>query len=195
MAIHYNNIKSSRYFSINFLEILEIKQNSFLRCQIFYFALANIRLRRYDSLPRFISLLSGDITVNPQYLTWIAETNSILGKISGNSRMVHFAEINHVLVTYSMLQYIGRVATVKLVPRNCLWYLQSNIDKGGRGISLRIYVRYCLKNKWKIKDAFEKPGIFFILNSLFLMFGICQMVLWLIGVTPWSLWPSKKLKW
>ena len=48
---------------------------------------------------------------------------------------------------YSMLLYIGRVATSKLVPRNCLTYFQTTlIMRGGgwgRGIGLRIYVRYC----------------------------------------------------
>ena len=39
---------------------------------------------------------------------------------------------------------------------------------------------YCLKNKSKIKGGLEKPGIF--LDSLFLMFGTCQVVLWVIGL-------------
>ena len=30
----------------------------------------------------------------------------------------------------------------------------------GRGIGLRIYVRYYSKNFWKIKGGFEKPGNF-----------------------------------
>ena len=51
--------------------------------------------------------------------------------------------------------------------------LANNIDNGGRGIRLRIYVRYCLKQLMKNVGALEKPGIFFSLNSLFLMFGIC----------------------
>ena len=33
-----------------------------------------------------------------------------------------------------------------------------------------------------MKGRMDKPGIFFQLNSLFLMFGICQMVLRLIGL-------------
>ena len=44
-----------------------------------------------------------------------------------------------------MLQHIGRVATPKLAPRNCLKYSQEIIDNRGRGIGLKIYVRYCLK--------------------------------------------------
>ena len=56
--------------------------------------------------------------------------------------MVHFAEINQAPPPYSMLQYIGRVATPKLVPRNCLRYLQTTLIMGGRGIGLRIYVRF-----------------------------------------------------
>ena len=42
------------------------------------------------------------------------------GKIYGDSIMVHFVEMNQ---SYSMLQDIGRVATPKLAPRNCLRYL------------------------------------------------------------------------
>ena len=45
--------------------------------------------------------------------------------------MVHFAEINQVPLPYSMLQYIGKVATLKLVPRNCLRYLQTILRIGG----------------------------------------------------------------
>ena len=44
---------------------------------------------------------------------------------------------------YSMLQDIGRVATLNLVPRNCLKYLQTTLIMGGGGIGVRIYVRYC----------------------------------------------------
>ena len=61
----YNCIKSSNFFSLNFLKILDITTNSFLRCYLSYFALAKIRLLRYDSFFRFILLLSGDINVNP----------------------------------------------------------------------------------------------------------------------------------
>ena len=41
--------------------------------------------------------------------------------------MIHFAEINEVLSHYSILQHIGRVATPKLVPRNCIRYLQTTL--------------------------------------------------------------------
>ena len=54
----------------------------------------------------------------------ISHDQLIPGKISGNSGMVHFAEINQAPPTYSVLQYIGRVASPKLVPRNCLRYLR-----------------------------------------------------------------------
>ena len=66
-----------------------------------------------------------------QYLTLIIETKSVLGKISGNSGMVHLAEINQAPSTYSMFRHIGRVATPKLVPRNCLRYLQTTLIMGG----------------------------------------------------------------
>ena len=49
--------------------------------------------------------------------------------------MVHFAEINQAPPPYSMLQYIGRVATPKLVPRNCLRYLQTTLIMEGGGLA------------------------------------------------------------
>ena len=62
-----------------------------------------------------------------QYLTLIIETKSISGKMYRNSGMVHFPEINKAPSPYSMLQHIGRVETPKLVPRNCLRYLQTTL--------------------------------------------------------------------
>ena len=59
--------------------------------------------------------------------------------------------------------------------------LANNTDNGGRGIGLRIYVKYCPKKWWKIKGGLGKPGISFSLNSVFLMSEICQIVLGLIG--------------
>ena len=54
--------------------------------------------------------------------------------------MVHFAEINQAPPHYSMLQYISDIETcVKKLSQ----ILANNIDNGGRGIGLRIYVRYC----------------------------------------------------
>ena len=61
-------------------------------------------------------------------------TKSIPGKIYGNSWMFHFAEINQILSSYSMLQDIGRIATLKLVPRHCLRYLQTTLIVGGGGL-------------------------------------------------------------
>ena len=61
----YNCIKSSNFFSLNILEILDITTNIFLGCQLSFFALANIRLHRYNSFFRLILLLSVDINVNP----------------------------------------------------------------------------------------------------------------------------------
>ena len=45
--------------------------------------------------------------------------------------MVHLPEINQAPTHYSMLQYIGRVATTMLLPRNCLRYLQAKLIMGG----------------------------------------------------------------
>ena len=68
------------------------------------------------------------------YLTSIIETRSISGKNFGNSGMVHLVEINQTPPPYSMLQYIGRVATPKLMPKNCLIYLQTTLIMGGGGL-------------------------------------------------------------
>ena len=48
--------------------------------------------------------------------------------------MVNFPEINQAPYPYSMLQHIGRVATPKLVPRDCLRYLQTTLIMGGGGL-------------------------------------------------------------
>ena len=96
--------------------------------------------------------------------------------------MVHFAEINQISSPYSTEQHIGRVAKPKLLPRNCLRYWQTTLIMGGGGLVSEFMCGIVWKNKWKIKEALEKPGIFFSLGSLFLMFGICQMVLWLVGL-------------
>ena len=55
-------------------------------------------------------------------------------KFCENSGMVHFVEINQAPSPYSMFQYIGRVATPKLVPRNCLRYLQTTLIMEGGGV-------------------------------------------------------------
>ena len=57
----YNNIKNKIFLNGD----TRFNTNSFLRCQLSYFPLANIRLHRYDSFFRFILLLSGDININP----------------------------------------------------------------------------------------------------------------------------------
>ena len=51
-------------------------------------------------------------------------------KISWNLGMVHFAEINQDPPPYSILQHMRRVATRKLVPRNCLRHLQTTLIMG-----------------------------------------------------------------
>ena len=48
--------------------------------------------------------------------------------------MVHFAEKNQAPSPNSILQYIGRVAPPKLVPRNCLRNLQITLKMGGEGL-------------------------------------------------------------
>ena len=104
------------------------------------------------------------------------ETKSSPGNISENSVMAHFAEINQVPSPDSMLQYIGRVTTPKIVPRNCLRYLQTTMIMGEGDGSQNLHEVLSKKINEK-KGGWENPGIFFSLNSLFLMFGTYQMVL------------------
>ena len=65
-----------------------------------------------------------------QYLTYIIVAKSIPGKISLNSGMVHFGEINQSAPLYSMLHNIRKAAAPKLVPRNCLRYFQATLIMG-----------------------------------------------------------------
>ena len=59
--------------------------------------------------------------------------------------LVHFAEINEAAALYWMLHYIGRVATLKVVPRNCLTYLKTTLIMGGRVLVLEFM--------WGIADS------------------------------------------
>ena len=102
--------------------------------------------------------------------------------------MVHFAEISQALSPYSMLHYIGRVATPKLVPRHCLRYLQTTLIIGGRGLA----TEFMWGIVWK-KKKMEKPGIFFQLKLTNLdVWGMSNGFI-TNRCTPWLLWPSKKL--
>ena len=59
----YNN-KKNNFFLNKHLRHTRFSRNSFSRCQLSYFALANIWLHRHDSFFRFTLLLSGDININ-----------------------------------------------------------------------------------------------------------------------------------
>ena len=52
--------------------------------------------------------------------------------------MVHFTEIRQGPLPHSMFQHLGKVATPKLVPRNCLRYLQTALIIGGE-VGRKIY--------------------------------------------------------
>ena len=95
--------------------------------------------------------------------------------------MVHFAEINQVPPPLLNVAVYWQSSDTKTCVKKLSEILANNIDNEGRGIGIRIYVRYCLKKLMKTKRGFGKTWHFFSLNSLFLMFGICQMVLGLIG--------------
>ena len=89
--------------------------------------------------------------------------------------MFHFAEINQAPSSYSVQQYIGRVLTPKLAPKNCVRYLETTWEE--RDWSKNLYEVLSKKIK---ERGFRKTWHVFSLHSLFLMFGICQMVLCLI---------------
>lgn len=79
-----------------------------------------------------------------------------------------------------MLQHAGRVATRKLVLRNCLRYLQTILKMGVQGLIPEFMWSIVWKNKWKRKRSLKDPASF-CLKSLFLMFGVSQMVLCVIA--------------
>ena len=62
-------ISNTHLFSINILEIIDLVRDSFLRCQLSYFSLGQIRLHRYGSFFRFTLLLLGNLNVNPASTT------------------------------------------------------------------------------------------------------------------------------
>ena len=66
---------------------------------------------------------------------------------------IHFVEINQAPSLYSMLQHTGRVATTKLVPRNCLRYSKTTLIMEGAGIGLRIYIRYYVEISTRDKKS------------------------------------------
>ena len=109
--------------------------------------------------------------------------------------MVYLAEINHAPSFYSTLQCIGRVAIPKLVPRNCLRYLQTTLKIGGGHWSQN--VRYCGSFMlYLCAFMLYLLFIFIMINSiiswiqthliLFLFFRI-----WLIILGWWCGWRSK----
>ena len=59
--------------------------------------------------------------------------------------MVHFTEIKYAPPPYLTFQHIGRVATPKLVPRNCLRYFQTTLIIGEGDWSQNLY--YALSKK------------------------------------------------
>ena len=89
------------------------KVNYYFSFPIFFKITRRILLRFYGAIQ------------NSYDVTKIIETKSIPEKIYGNSGMVFFAEINQAPSPDSLLQDIRRVATPKLVPRNCFRYLQT----------------------------------------------------------------------
>ena len=58
-----------------------------------------------------------------------------------------------------MLQHIGRVATPKLVPRNCLIYLQTTLIMGAGDWSQNLCEVLSKKINKKQKGDLKKPGI------------------------------------
>ena len=65
--------------------------------------------------------------------------------------MVHYAEINQAPSPYSMLQHIGRVATLKLVPRTFIRYLQTTLIMGGGGTNVSEFMWGILGTKFRLE--------------------------------------------
>ena len=73
---------------------------------------------------------------------------------------VHFGDVNQAPSTHLILQHIGKVATKKLVPINCLKYLQTALIIRGRGLVSKIkwiIVDYCsslcIENRNKVVSS------------------------------------------
>ena len=95
---------------------------------------------------------------------------------------------------YSMLWHIGRVAKPKFVPRNCLRHLQESLIMREGDWSQNLCEVLSKKQK-KNKRRFRKTLHFFILNSPFLMFGICKIVSGLIGLFLDHFDTQKRISW
>ena len=75
--------------------------------------------------------------------------------------MVHFAEIYQAPPPYSMLQYIGRKATPKLVPRYRLRYLQTTLIMGKGDWSQNLCEILSKKIDEKQKKAWKNLAFFY----------------------------------
>ena len=73
------------------------------------------------------------------------ESNSIQRKIAGNSGMVHLAKVNLTPPPLLNVPAYWQSSNSEACTKRLSQILAKNIDNGGRGIGLRIYVRYCLK--------------------------------------------------
>ena len=74
--------------------------------------------------------------------------------------MVHFAEIQQAPFPYSVLQYIGRVAAPKLVPRTCLRYLQTTLIIGRGALSQNLCEVLSKKINEKYKGVWKNLEFF-----------------------------------
>ena len=140
-------VKHLRNFTEKYLcwESLFKKAASLMACKLYLIETPHrcfhVKFRKFLWTPFFTErlwwlLLEGvceGTTIS--HINYWDKLNSWKNGNSGNSGMVYFAEINQAPEPYSMLQYIGRVATPKLVPRNCLRYLQTTLIMGGGGLA------------------------------------------------------------
>ena len=73
--------------------------------------------------------------------------------------MEYFAETNQVFPAYSMLRHIGRVATLKLVSRNCLRCLQTTLIIGTGGLAAE-FMSGIIRKVTKKKVVCKNPTFF-----------------------------------
>ena len=89
--------------------------------------------------------------------------------------------------------YISRVATGKLIPRNCVRYLQTTLIMEEGGLDSKFKWDIVEKVKQKLKRGLELSDIFYLKLTLFNIWNIPNNSM-TNGVTLWLMWSSRTLK-
>ena len=94
--------------------------------------------------------------------------------------------------TYFLLNVAAywKNSSIKVRVKKLFRMLASNTDNGARKVSLRIYVRYCLKKPEKSKGVWKSWALFSLKLTLLNAWGKSFMTNYF---SAWRLWPSKNL--